>query len=63
MKLGDIREKPTTINNVHESCYRSYHILGYVMWYLGEHEKINHTGFIREIIGYLNEGDSEEVRK
>ena len=63
MNINNIREKATCINNVHESCYRSYHILSYVMWYLREHEQINHTGFIRDIVTYLSEGEKEEILK
>jgi len=31
LNLSDIRRQPTTIDKVHESCYRSYHILEQVM--------------------------------
>lgn len=32
--LAHIREMPTVVNEVHESVYRSWHILHYVEWLL-----------------------------
>lgn len=32
--LLEIMDYPTTYNNVHESIYRSYNILHYVIWLL-----------------------------
>jgi hypothetical protein len=29
--ITDITDKPQIIDKVHESCYRTYHILNYVM--------------------------------
>ena len=29
--LSDIDSMPTTIDNIHESCYKSYHLLEYVL--------------------------------
>ena len=34
MKLLDILSEPTVYNNVHESIYRSWHILNAVEWLL-----------------------------
>lgn len=31
MKLNEIQKTPTTLNNVHESAFRSYHILDQVL--------------------------------
>ena len=60
MTIERIREMPTCINKVHESCYRSYHILVYIIRYLTDHKQVNNTGFIKEIIGYLNDGTREK---
>ncbi len=31
MKLKEILEHPTVLNNTHESCYRAYHVLKQVL--------------------------------
>jgi len=31
MTLSEIKEQPTLIDNIHESCFRAYHILEQVL--------------------------------
>ena len=44
MNIKEIREMPTVVNNIHESCYRSYFILEFVKEFLGRVRKLDTSG-------------------
>ena len=50
MVLEQIRQIPTERDNIHESCFRSYHVLELVKVYLRDHPTICSTAFISDII-------------
>jgi hypothetical protein len=49
-KLASIKERPTVIDNNHESLYRSYHILDYVLKLV---ERDDSKDTIFEVVDYL----------
>ena len=53
MKLEEIKKMPTVIDNVHESCYRSYHILRYMKDILTVYSEMSGNKFLLEIISFL----------
>jgi hypothetical protein len=50
-KLKGIQKTPTILENIHESCFRSYHILEHVLKMI-EREDSKETIF--EIVEFLN---------
>lgn len=60
-KITEIISHPTTINNIHESVYRCYHILEFVKSYLSTHQG---NEFILIILDFLqSHGQKKEVIK
>ena len=57
MKLSEIKKMPTVFNNVHDSIYRHYHILNYV---LGMVERGDSKETIKEVAEYLKEDGIDE---
>ena len=53
MKLEEIKKMPTVIENIHESCYRSYHILRYMKDILTVYSEMSGNKFLLEIISFL----------
>jgi len=58
MKLQGIKELPNTINNIHESCFRSYHILSQVLEMI---ERGDSKETISEIVEYLRIKDVDKT--
>lgn len=52
LKLKDIQRQPTTLEKVHESCYRSYHILEQVLQMV---ERVDSKETIFEVVDMLRE--------
>lgn len=50
MEIDEIKQMPTVIDNVHESCYQSYHILEFVKSMIHRKDSIES---IRQMICYL----------
>lgn len=56
--LSEIKKLPTSIDKVHESCYRSYHILAYVLTMV---ERGDNKETILDVVNHLQkDGISEE---
>jgi hypothetical protein len=60
-ELTTIKNYPTTINNIHESCFRSYHILRYVLGVIDSKSLAAQTDLLFQIIEHLREGEKEIV--
>ncbi len=60
-RIEGIISHPKSINKVHESVYRSWHILEYVKEYLRTHKKIFDTDHILTIINHIEKGDGQQV--
>jgi hypothetical protein len=59
MKMNEILQMPTVVDNVHESIFRSYHILGYVVKLINRQDS---KETILEIVDFLNGWPGEEVK-
>ncbi len=61
MELHKIIEMPTTFKNIHESCFRSYHILKKVLYMI---ERGDSQQTIFEVVEFLSEhGEESETDK
>jgi len=56
MKIKEILSRPTTIDNIHESCFRSYGILRVVTHMI---ERGDSKETILELIEFLREHESD----
>jgi hypothetical protein len=55
MNIKEIKEMPTVVDDVHESVYRSYHILQFVREHLCRLKLPGDTKLLIEVIDYLSE--------
>jgi len=62
MNLKEIQRLPISLENIHESCFRSYHILNQVLEMIGRNDSAN---TIFEVVEFLKEYpvDTEFTKK
>jgi len=57
MTIQEIKQVPTSIDKIHESCFRSYHILNKVFEMLRREDSLE---TIEELVEYLNKTPIEK---